>query len=93
MCCGIIQTLRNAVFGENLSLSLPPLETKSLLIENKGNNFRYISKRCFNAQLMWFYGYFTNGYSVNSTKVFEEIHDNSSNSDQSRTKNLYLTSL
>ena len=22
MCCGIIQTLRNAVFGENLSLSL-----------------------------------------------------------------------
>ena len=30
---------------------------------------------------MWFYGYFTNGCSVNSTKVFEEIHDNPDNSD------------
>ena len=30
---------------------------------------------------MWFYGYFTNGYSVNCTKVWEEIHDNSDNSD------------
>ena len=28
-----------------------------------------------------FYGYFTNGYSVNSTKVWKEIHDNSDNSD------------
>ena len=30
---------------------------------------------------MWFYGYFTNGYSVNCNEVWEEIHDNSDNSD------------
>ena len=30
---------------------------------------------------MWFYGYFTNGYSVNSTEVSKKIHDNSDNSD------------
>ena len=30
---------------------------------------------------MWFYNYFTNGYSVNSTEVGEETHDNSDNSD------------
>ena len=29
---------------------------------------------------MWLYGYFTNGYSVNSTQICEEIHDNSDNS-------------
>ena len=29
---------------------------------------------------MWLYGYFTNGYSVNSTEVCEEIHDDSDNS-------------
>ena len=66
---GIIQTLRNAVFGENLPLPPPPLQRSvtlaicplpllrseifdpPLLIENKGNNLRYISKRCFNTQL------------------------------------------
>ena len=30
---------------------------------------------------MWFYGYFTDGYSVNFTKYCEEIHDNSDNLD------------
>ena len=30
---------------------------------------------------MWFYGYFTDGYSVNFTKVCEQIHDNSDNLD------------
>ena len=30
---------------------------------------------------MRFYGYFTNGYRVNSPEVCEEIHDNSDNSD------------
>ena len=70
---GIIQTLRNAVLGENLPLP-PPLQRSLMLaicplpllrneifdppppplsIENKGNNPRYISKRCFNTQLMW----------------------------------------
>ena len=29
---------------------------------------------------MWVYGYFTNGYNVNSTEVCDEIHDNSDNS-------------
>ena len=42
---------------------------------------------------MWFYGYFTNGYSVNSTKVCEEFHDNSDNSDVIvllKTEHIYL---
>ena len=72
------------------SLTPPPLP---LLIENTGNNLSYISKRCFNSQLMWFYGYFTNGYSVNSTKVCEEIHDNSDNLDVIvllKTEHIYL---
>ena len=30
---------------------------------------------------MWFYGYFTNEYSVNCTNFCEEIHGNSDNSD------------
>ena len=30
---------------------------------------------------MWFYDYFTNVYSVNSTDIYEEIDDNSDNSD------------
>ena len=30
---------------------------------------------------MWFYSYFTNGYSVNSIEVWEEIHDNLDNLD------------
>ena len=36
---------------------------------------------------MWFYGYFTNGYSVNSTEVCEGIHDNSDNTVISAIKN------
>ena len=42
---------------------------------------------------MWFYGYFTNGCSVNSTKVWEEIHDNSDNSEVIevlKTEHIYL---
>ena len=42
---------------------------------------------------MWFYGYFTNGYSVNSTEVCEEIYDNSDNSDVIvllKTEHIYL---
>ena len=42
---------------------------------------------------MRFYGYFTNGYSVNSTEVCEEIHDNSDNSDiivLLKTEHIYL---
>ena len=42
---------------------------------------------------MWLYGYFTNGYSVNSTEVCEEIHDNSDNSDVAvvlKTEHFYL---
>ena len=35
----------------------------------------------FLTQRMWFYDYFTNVYSVNSTEVYEEIDDNSDNSD------------
>ena len=42
---------------------------------------------------MWFYGYFTNGYNVNSTEVCEEIDDNSDNSDVIvllKTEHIYL---
>ena len=56
-----------------------------MLIENTGNNLRYISERC--------YGYFTNGYSVNSTEVCEEIHDTSDSSDVIvllKTEHVYL---
>ena len=64
-----------------------------LVIENTGNNLRYISKRCFNTNHMWFYGFFTNGYSINSTEFCEEIHDNSDNSDVIvllKTEHIYL---
>ena len=42
---------------------------------------------------MWFYGYFTNWYTVNSTEVFEEIHDTSDSSDEIvllKTEHVYL---
>ena len=42
---------------------------------------------------MWFYGYFSNGYSVNSIEVCEEIHDNLDNSDVTvilKTEYIYL---
>ena len=42
---------------------------------------------------MWFYGYFTNEYSVNCTKVCEEIHGNSDNSNLIlllKTEHIYL---
>ena len=42
---------------------------------------------------MWFYGYFTNEYSVNCTKVCEEIHGNSDNSNVIlllKTEHIYL---
>ena len=42
---------------------------------------------------MWFYGYFTNRYSVNFTEVCEEIHHNSDNSDVTvllKTEHIYL---
>ena len=42
---------------------------------------------------MRFYGYFTNGYRVNSPEVCEEIHDNSDNSDVIvllKTEHIYL---
>ena len=37
-----------------------------------------------------FYGYFTNGYSANSTEVWKEIHDNSDVIVLLKTKNIYL---
>ena len=52
-----------------------------------------MSKRCFNTQLKWFYGYFTNEYSINSTEVCEEIHDDPDNSDVIvllKTEHIYL---
>ena len=39
---------------------------------------------------MWFYGSFTNGYSVNSTEVCEEIHDNSDLIVLLKTEHIYL---
>ena len=39
---------------------------------------------------MWFYGYFTNGYSVNSTKVCDEIHGNSDVILLLKTEHIYL---
>ena len=42
---------------------------------------------------MWFYGYFTNGYSVNFTEVCKEIRNNSDNSDVIvllKTEHIYL---
>ena len=42
---------------------------------------------------MWFYGYFTNWYNVNSTEVCEEIHDTSDSSDEIvllKTEHVYL---
>ena len=70
-----------------------PPSPSPLLIENVGNNLRYISKRYFSTQLLWFYGYFANGYSVNSTEVCKEIHDHSDNSDVIailKTEHMYL---
>ena len=43
---------------------------------------------------MWFCGYFTNAYSVNSTEVCEEILDNSDNSELIvllKTEHIYLS--
>ena len=39
---------------------------------------------------MWFCGYFINGYSVNSTEVCEEIHDNSDVIVLLKTEHTYL---
>ena len=39
---------------------------------------------------MWFYDYFTNGYSVNSTEVCKEIHDNSDVTVLLKTEHIYL---
>ena len=67
-----------------------PPSPSPLLIENVGNNLRYISKRYFSTQLLWFYGYFANGYSANSTEVCKEIHDNSDVIAILKTEHIYL---